>query len=159
MSDIMRPMIDTTCPGCGLMIRVFEDDPSALPVHHRGDSWAPGVLCNRRPIPSKADSSPMETTEPLAGTTSYTGVIRGAGERETTWIKVLNLYHLGNGTVLGEWQRERLDAIMAHADAEQATLTAVIAERDATIERLWAQLNEATNVPDAIQAADDRRAL
>jgi len=24
----------------------------------------------------------------------------------------------------------------------------VIAERDATIERLWAQLNEATNVPD-----------
>ena len=35
--------------------------------------------------------------------------------------------------------------VMAHVDA--------LAEKDATIERLWAQLNEATNVP------DDRRAL
>jgi hypothetical protein len=55
---------------------------------------------------------------------------------------------------------------MAVADAEHAAMTAMIAtddielqEKDATIERLWAQLNEATNVPDAIQAADDRRAL
>ena len=78
----------------------------------------------------------------------------------------------------GHWvkfstRRVIAEAVMTIADAEHAALTAAkddamltamrnlvandaalkqaatdIAERDATIERLWAQLNEATNVPD-----------
>jgi len=167
----------------------------------------PGIvyLCKRHyydPIlgPSKAPSSPVETTDAPEQRPDHTDVIRGADEREARYDAAMTLSH--------EDYADALHKVMAVADAENAALTAEVKrltrvtqiimatgdadherlsnllllalgerdERDATIERLWAQLNEATNVPDhqcslsdpecdgtycadAINAADDRAPL
>jgi hypothetical protein len=44
-------------------------------------------------LPSETPSSPVETTEPLAGTTSYTGVIRGADEADECAHTALSLIY------------------------------------------------------------------
>ena len=67
-----------------------------------------------------------------------------------------------------DWFAQTIEFRVKELDVARA----VVAERDATIERLWCELNEATNVPDAptsyreavqrcggVQAADDRRSL
>jgi len=65
----------------------------------------------------------------LATTNAH--VERIATERDEALIELIRL----RGRDANHWQnRERLNAM--------------VTERDATIERLWAQLNEATNVPD-----------
>jgi len=162
------------------------------------------ALFDKKPeAPSNPPSSPVETTgaparpippESLNGHTgaAYTDVIRRPEmpvTREDRYISAM--------WACDEDFMAAVYEVMALADAEMADLnamhTAVTAEadmaeaalkaervisrsKDATIERLWAQLNDATNVPDhqcslndpkcdgtyctdALQAADDRRAL
>lgn len=158
---------------------------------------------------SNPPSSPMETTEPLAGTSSYTGVIRPADEAEARFLgncpacvspmygpcgtciskanaagttyEVQRLWDVieANGATNSRLMRERDEAraeivkkadeigsiwalasakqaMLIDAESEIASLTrsvnavrAINHSRDATIERLWAQLNEETNVPHA----------
>ena len=132
---------------------------------------------------SNLPSRPLGATEPLAGTTSYTGVIRPADEAESIYARsdsvrfntYLDAIYDSQDWVKFSSRRRITEAVMAVADAEHADLPAEverlaqrnlkqaltinryqsiwdrlrdeIAEPDATIERLWAQLNEATNTP------------
>ena len=96
-----------------------------------------------------APSSPTGETEPLAGTTSYTGVIRGADEAEGDWcahVTLARIYREERDAAL-EGIIRRDDALGIY-DAEVTRLHTSLDAKDATIDRLWAQLNEATNVPD-----------
>jgi len=127
-------------------------------------------------------------TEPLAGTTSYTSVIRGAGEAETMemrepWHRDLILGMVASRIDVDRWASSmaytysksgtlEVTALIVAMRAEQAALTAeaerlsrrlmherdearaalkaervISRSRDAIIDRLWAQLNEATNAP------------
>ena len=119
---------------------------------------------------SKAPSSPVETTAGSGQRPDHTGVIRPADEAERTNTYLNAITNLGYDHWV-DFSTRRLiaSACMALADAELTELEAspcahtalskiYMAERDealtnlddkdATIERLWAQLNEATNVPD-----------
>jgi len=109
--------------------------------------------------PNGAPSSPVETTdaparpippEALNGLTgaAYTDVIRREADKADAahWatLERETYYDAANET------RDRLLAayesvfdLRRQVEAQRTT----IAERDATIERLWAQLNETTNVP------------
>jgi len=111
---------------------------------------------------SKAPSSPVETTEGEKGTS------------ERLWDL---------DAPYATWDLLDLIAYIDHWRAKHAALTVEVerlkdpvAAREDTAERLWRELEEATNVPDyqcslndpecdgtycanAIQAADDRRAL
>ena len=78
----------------------------------------------------------VSETEPLAGTSSYTGVIRSADEADECAHTALSLIY----------RRER-DEARCQLDAILAVNRQLSAAKDATIERLWAQLNEATNTP------------
>jgi len=97
----------------------------------------------------------METTDAPEQRPDHTGVIHGADEaRVTKWADAI--LDATGGWAIAE---PNTRGLMAVADAELAALTdlwkarlataqAKVAMREATIERLWAQLNEATNVPD-----------
>ena len=128
---------------------------------------------------SKPHSSPVETTEADSGTTSYTGVIRGANEarmrgyilemlaeRDAAIGRLWDVID-ANGDTNARLMRER-DETRTERDEALANLD----DAEARCQRLWRQLEEATNVPDAptsyreavqrcggVQAADDRRAL
>lgn len=105
------------------------------------------VFAKDASAPSKAPSSPVETTEPVSGTESHVGSSHAHSDpaRFNTYLDAI--YGVGCGIDSEHWvkfstRRRIAEACMALADAK-------LAERDATIDRLWAQLNEATNVPDA----------
>jgi len=106
---------------------------------------------------------PPEALNGLTGA-AYTAVIRREAdkadvahwatlERETyydaaneNWDKLLVAYE----SVFDlRRQVEAQRAMIAERDAMIATDDVELQAKDATIERLWAQLNEATNVPDA----------
>jgi hypothetical protein len=100
---------------------------------------------------SKAPSSPVETTDAPEQRPDHTGVIRGADEAEArssalteALARIESLWNVirANGDTNARLMRERDEAraMIATDDIE-------LQAKDATIDRLWAQLNEATNVP------------
>jgi len=111
---------------------------------------------------TKAPSSPTETTDAPEQRPDHTGVIRGADEAEARrmarYAKAIHdeAERLGVGRVMMLPEIVILArAVMAVADAEHAALIAeverlkdLVAAREDTAERLWRELEEATNVPD-----------
>jgi hypothetical protein len=99
---------------------------------------------------SKPPSSLVETTEADLGTTSYTGVIRR--EADTTPPVDVEAWWAATAKVTQERDearrdRDRFAQTIEFRVKELDVVRAVISERDATIERLWRELNEATNTP------------
>jgi hypothetical protein len=88
---------------------------------------------------TKAPSSPVETTGGLLGhcPACHSPMYGPCG----TCISKAN----AAGTT---YEVKRLNTTIGRLGVVISEQVDVIAERDATIERLWAQLNEATNVPD-----------
>ena len=111
-----------------------------------------------RNLGSEAPSSPVETTAALArpippeslnGLTgaSYTDVIRREDEGDWCAHVTLARIYLEERDAALEGIIRRDDALGIYDD-EVTRLHAQLDAKDATIGRLWAQLNEATNVPD-----------
>jgi len=121
-------------PGTPLVIRHSEDCPN---------------------VTGKADSSPVETTAGSEQRPDHTGVIRPADEAEALTEALTRIERLwgvigANGDTNSRLMRER-DEARRDCERLERWLRAerVISDsRNATIERLWTQLNEATNVPD-----------
>jgi len=112
-------------------------------------------------------SRPLGATEPRPGTELHVGDSDAAQSASKPNTKIGEDWcaHVTLARIYREERDAALEGIIRRDDAlgiyddEVTRLHAQLDAKDATIGRLWAQLNEATNVPDAIQAADDRRAL
>jgi len=115
---------------------------------------------------NKAPSSPMETTDAPGQRPDHTGVIRRADEAERFntylhaisalspprrpdhWVKFSTRMAIADACMaLADAEAEDQRAAYGFLEVEVAEQIAKVAERNATIERLWRQLNEATNVP------------